>query len=51
MGDAAVLAATSIGYEGAGTVEFILYGRLVLFHGDEYADSGGASGDGNGLRC
>ena len=51
MGAAAVAAAKAVGYEGAGTVEFIADGarraqsRRLLVHGDEHAAAGRASGD------
>ena len=45
MGEAAVAAARAVGYVGAGTVEFIAEGRRILFHGDEHAAAGRASGD------
>jgi acetyl-CoA carboxylase biotin carboxylase subunit len=48
MGDAAVRAAQSINYVGAGTVEFLLdRPRQFLLHGDEHPHPGGTSGDGD----
>ena len=46
MGAAAVAAVQAIGYEGAGTLEFLLDrdGQLLL-HGDEHAAAGRAPGD------
>ena len=44
MGAVAVAAVKSIGYEGAGTLEFLLDAqRRILFHGDEHAAAGRAS--------
>ena len=44
MGAVAVAAVKSIGYEGAGTLEFLLDPeRRVLFHGNEHAAAGRAS--------
>ena len=44
MGAVAVAAVKSIGYEGAGTLEFLLdRERRVLFHGNEHAAAGRAS--------
>ena len=37
-------------YRGAGTVEFLLPGRRVLFHRDEHAPAGRAPGDGDDHR-
>ena len=46
MGAVAVAAVKSIGYEGAGTLEFLLdQQRRVLFHGNEHAAAGRASRD------
>ncbi len=54
MGAAAVAAAASVGYAGAGTVEFIVAGgragRLLL-HGDEHPAPGRAPGDRARLRA
>ena len=53
LGAAAVRLAAAIGYANAGTVEFLMdEQRRVLFHGDEHAPSGRASGhrDGHGAR-
>jgi acetyl-CoA carboxylase biotin carboxylase subunit len=49
MGKVALALAHQIQYENAGTVEFILDQdeKKILFSGNEYADSGGTSGDGN----
>ena len=44
IGDAAVAAARAVGYVGAGTVEFIVNRRCILFHGDEHKTSGRTSG-------
>ena len=46
-------AAKAVGYEGVGTMEFLLHRRTrILFHGDEHPPAGGASRhrDGHGLR-
>lgn len=45
MGKAAVKAAKAVKYSGAGTIEFIYvpHEKNVLFHGNEYARSSGAS--------
>ena len=51
MGEAAVAAARAVGYVGAGTVEFIVRTRRLLFHGDEHAAPGRASGDRGGDRA
>ena len=52
MGAAAVQAARAIDYANAGTVEFIVgAGRRVLFHGDQHAAAGRASGDRTGDRA
>ena len=49
MGSAAVRAAKAAHYANAGTIEFLLEpDGNFYFYGDEYADSGGASGDGVG---
>lgn len=41
MGEAAVAAAKSINYEGAGTVEFLLdRNGSFLFYGNEYSNTG-----------
>ena len=46
LGAAAVALAKAVNYVGAGTVEFLLdAGQAVLFHGDEHAAAGRASGD------
>ena len=46
MGEAAVKAAKAAGYVNAGTIEFLLENNeALLFYGDEYPNSGGASGD------
>ena len=47
MGEQAVALAKAVGYDSAGTVEFVAaQDRSFLFSGDEYAVAGGASGDG-----
>ncbi len=43
MGDVAVRAAKAINYTNAGTVEFLLMIKGVLFHGDEYPNPSGTS--------
>ncbi len=44
MGDTAVKAAKAVGYENAGTIEFLLdKDKNFLFHGDEHQYPGGAS--------
>ena len=50
MGEVAVNAARTVGYEGAGTVEFLWSGRAVLLPGGERPRAGGAPGDGDGHR-
>ena len=40
----------AVGYVGAGTVEFIVERRQILFHGDEHAAAGRAPGDRGGDR-
>ncbi len=50
LGEAAVMAARAVDYVGAGTVEFIMEGGAVLFHGDEHAAAGRTPGDRSGDR-
>ena len=50
MGEAAVNAAKAAGYVNAGTIEFLLEKPAVLFYGNEYPYSGGASGNRVGNR-
>ena len=50
MGEAAVNIARASEYVGAGTVEFYLPGRRVLFPGGQHPSAGGTSGDRAGHR-
>ena len=52
MGETAVRAAKAVGYESAGTIEFLLSETgEFFFYGNEYKNSGRTSGDGICLRC
>ena len=51
MGEAAVKAAKAAGYVNAGTIEFLLEKKWkLLFHGNEYQNTGGTSRYGMGDR-
>jgi 3-methylcrotonyl-CoA carboxylase alpha subunit len=43
MGQAAVKAAQAIGYSNAGTIEFLVANKSILFYGDEYPFAGRTS--------
>ena len=52
MGEAAVRAAKAVGYQNAGTIEFLVdEEKTFLFHGNEHAYSSRTSDYGNDYEC